>query len=152
MKINQVTEIGIVVRDLDRSIELFVDLLGAEAGEIITMEFYQMRYCMCRLGKVDFELMEPMGDVGATSDFLKSRGEGLHHVAFSVDDIVDGVDELKAKGIRFVEEKPYEVHHEHLDMIGKRVSGITRMTFGHPKSFHGVLFEFIQYPEDFRLS
>lgn len=151
MKIKKITEVGVVVSDLQQAVNLFVDLLGAEAGEIIDMEIFGMRYCMCRLGGVDFELMEPLGD-GVIRKFLDAKGEGLHHVAFAVDDLVDGAAALKGKGIRFVEEKPYEVPHEHVDFRGERVSGITKMTFGHPKSFHGVLVEFIEYPEKYQLS
>ena len=104
---------------------------------------------MCRLGMVDFELMEPIGDKGVISKYLEERGEGLHHIAFSVNELSEGVNKLKDKGLRFVEEKPFEVQHDHYDMSGKKVSGSTKMTFGHPKSFHGVLFEFIQYPEGY---
>jgi catechol 2,3-dioxygenase-like lactoylglutathione lyase family enzyme len=62
MKIKRITEVGVAVRDLEAATKLFVDLLGAEAGEVVTVDLYKMRYRMCRVGKVDFELMEPIGD------------------------------------------------------------------------------------------
>lgn len=149
MKIRQLTEVGIAVKDLEAATRLFVDLLGAEAGDMITMDHYKMRYRMCRLGKVDFELMEPIGDEGVIASFLRSKGEGLHHIAFAVQDIEEGMASLKSKGVRFVTEQPMELHGESLDKDGKKISGVGKVTFSIPKSIAGVLFEFIEYPNNY---
>jgi methylmalonyl-CoA/ethylmalonyl-CoA epimerase len=151
MKVRQITEVGIAVRNLEEATRLFVDLLGAKAGDVITMDQYKMRYRMCRLGKVDFELMEPIGDEGVIASFLKAKGEGLHHVAFAVQDISDGMESLKSKGIRFVTESPMEMHGESLDKDGNKISGVGKFTFSIPKSIAGVLFEFIEYPTNYVL-
>lgn len=151
MKIKKITEIGIAVRDLERAIKLFVDMLGAKPGEIGKMEPYNIRYCMLRVGGIDFEVMEPIGNEGIIADFIKKRGEGLHHVAFAVEEIVDGIETLKEKGVKFVTEDPVEMHGEMLDKNGNKFSGFGKFTFAAPKSFLGILFEFIEYPDGFEI-
>ncbi len=64
MKIKRITEVGVAVKDLEKATRLMTDLLGAEAGEKVVMDQYQMRYRMCRIGQVDFELMEPIDGKG----------------------------------------------------------------------------------------
>ena len=134
------------VRDLEQATALLVDLLGASAGEVHVVERYAMRYRMCRVGKVDFELMEPIGDSGVIADFLARRGPGLHHVAFAVDDVSAGMERLAAKGVRFVDELPVELRLAGEDFAGRRFDGDAKLAFAHPSSLLGVLVEFIEYP------
>ena len=98
MDIRRITEVGVAVRDLEQATQLFVALFNAEAGPLVEVPQYDMRYRMCRVGKVDFEIMEPSGTSGVIADFLAKRGEGLHHVAFAVDDIEDTMHTLGGKG------------------------------------------------------
>jgi len=138
MKIKRITEVGVAVKDLEKSARRFVDVLGAQAGEVITVKRYQMRYRMCRLGQVDFEIMEPIGDGGLMADFIKKRGEGLHHVAFGVESLQESLNFLKGNGIRLIDEKPQDLHG-------------AKFAFVHPSSFSGVMMELIEYPEGFDL-
>jgi methylmalonyl-CoA epimerase len=135
VKLEKITEVGIAVKDLEKATRLFVSLLGAEAGEIITVRRYHMRYRMCRLGNVDFELMEPLGGEGVIAKFLESKGEGLHHLAFKVDNLEETLSFLKKKGVKLIDETP------------KDLNG-TKYVFVHPSSFLGVMFELIQYSDD----
>jgi methylmalonyl-CoA/ethylmalonyl-CoA epimerase len=151
MKIRKITEVGIAVRDLEGAIKLLVELLGGKPGEIGTMEPYNIRYCMVRVGGIDFEVMEPIGDEGIIADFIKKKREGLHHVAFAVDEIMDGVETLKEKGVRFVTDDPVEMEGEMLDKNGVMFSGSGKFAFANPGSFLGVLFEFIEYPDGFEI-
>jgi len=146
MDISRITEVGVAVEDLDAATRLFVDLLGADAGDVHLVERYAMRYRMCRVGKIDFELMEPTGDSGVIADFLSRRGPGLHHVAFAVDDVEAGMGELGARGVRFVDELPVELRLAGEDFAGRRFDGDVKLAFAHPGSMLGVLFEFIEYP------
>jgi methylmalonyl-CoA/ethylmalonyl-CoA epimerase len=150
MDIQRITEIGVAVTNLEEATRLFVDLLGATAEPVQVVERYQMRYRMCRLGKVDFELMEPLADEGVIADFLRSRGPGLHHVAFAVNDIEDGRDTLADKGVRFVEDAPFHLRLEGTDFAGRAFNDDVKITFAHPASMLGVLFEFIEYPKEYR--
>ncbi|MDA8336094.1 MAG: VOC family protein [Peptococcaceae bacterium] len=131
--IKAVIEVGVAVRDLDQATRLFVDVLGAEAGPVIDVKRYQMRYRMCRVGGMDFELMESTGEGGVIDKFLKSKSEGLHHIALKVSDLEDVLSDLKGKGINLIDQEPRFLPDH---------SG--RYAFMHPKSFHGVMFELIE--------
>lgn len=152
MDIQRITEVGVAVHDLEAATQLFVELFGATAGPVYTVERYDMRYRMCRLGKVDFELMEPTRPTGVIADFLAKRGQGLHHIAFAVNDIDDGFEKLRRKGVSFVEEAPAALHLEGEDFAGRSFAGDVKLSFAHPKSVLGILFEFLEYPEGYDTS
>ena len=104
---------------------------------------------MCRVGKVDFELMEPTGETGVIADFLAKRGEGLHHVAFAVDDINDMMRTLGKKNVQFVADAPMRLNMDAVDFAGRRFSDDIQFTFSQPASILGILFEFIEYPKGY---
>lgn len=101
---------------------------------------------MCRVGKIDFELMEPTADTSVIADFLAKRGEGLHHIAFAVDDITDTMATLGHKGVRFVDAKPGRLKLDFVDYAGRTFCDDIQFTFAHPAAMLGILCEFIQYP------
>jgi len=149
MDIRRITEVGVAVRSLDAATELFEQLFDAEIGEVNEIEQYAMRFRMCRVGKVDFELMEPTGEDGVIADFIDKRGEGLHHVAFAVDDINDTMTTLGKKNVQFVADAPMRESIDVVDYAGREFSEDIQFTFSHPASILGILFEFIQYPDDY---
>jgi methylmalonyl-CoA/ethylmalonyl-CoA epimerase len=150
MDISRITEVGVAVPDLDAATKLFAELLGATVGEEQIVERYSMKFRMCRLGKVDFELMAPLGDTGVIADFLHKRGPGLHHVAFAVDDVERGMRDLEHKGVRFVDGEPIEGYLSFEDFAGRQFTDNIKFTFSHPASLLGILFEFIEYPEGYQ--
>jgi methylmalonyl-CoA/ethylmalonyl-CoA epimerase len=150
MDIKRITEVGVVVRDLDQATKLFVDLFNADVGDIVTVERYTMRYCMCRVGKVDFELMAPTGDSGVIADFLARSGEGLHHIGFAVDDIGNTLETLSKKGVQFVDHAPIRDQLDVVDFAGRAFSEDVQFTFSYPATILGILFEFIQYPDGYQ--
>jgi methylmalonyl-CoA epimerase len=153
MKLEKVTEIGVAVKDLDNATRLFTDILGAEAGEEAVVEKFQMKFRMCRLGKVDFELMAPTSDKGTIADFLSKHGEGLHHIAFAVSDIDQTIEDLKENNVKMILDPAMELKVDNLkDFSGRPFKGNLKLTFSHPKSLFGLLLEFIQYPKEFNLS
>ena len=152
MDIQRITEVGVAVHDLEAATALFVELFGATASDVYTVDRYQMRYRMCRVGKVDFELMEPTGESGVIADFLNKRGQGLHHIAFAVDDIAAGMDSLRKKGVSFVDEAPVPVYLEGEDFAGRSFSGDVKLAFSYPRSILGILFEFLEYPAGYDAS
>jgi methylmalonyl-CoA/ethylmalonyl-CoA epimerase len=149
MDIRRITEVGVAVRSLDTATDLFEKLFDAEIGEVKEIEQYSMRFRMCRVGKVDFELMEPTGETGVIAEFIEKRGEGLHHVAFAVDDINDTMSTLGKKNVQFVADAPMRESLDVVDYAGRRFSEDIQFTFSHPASILGILFEFIQYPNDY---
>ena len=149
MGVRRITEVGIAVEDLDRAVELFESLFEADVGELIDVPLYDMRFRMCRVGKVDFEVMEPTGPTGVIADFLAKRGEGLHHIAFAVDDLDETMGELGSKGVVFVGDRPVTNRMPMVDYAGRRFDDEIAFTFTHPSSILGILFELIQYPEGY---
>ena len=150
MDIQRITEVGVAVRDLKQATQLFVALFDATVGDIIEVEKYSMRYRMCRVGKVDFELMEPTTDTGVIADFINKRGERLHHIAFAVDDLEATMGALRKKAVRFVNDAPIRQQLDGVDYAGRAFSDDIQFTFSHPASILGILFEFIQYPEGYQ--
>ena len=148
MDIRRITEVGIAVRDLDQAVGLLADLFGADVGDLVDVPVYDMEFRMCRVGKVDFEVMAPTSDTGVIAKFLAERGEGLHHIAFAVDDLDATIDTLGGKGVRFVSE-PMTLSTTMTDYAGRRIDGDLRFSFSHPRSILGILFELIQYPDGY---
>ena len=150
MDIRRITEVGIAVRDLDQACALLADLFGATVSDSVDVPEYGMRYRMCRVGKIDFEVMAPTVSPGVIADFLARRGEGLHHIAFAVDDIEDTMRTLRGKSVRFVDDAPLRKTLPIVDYAGRRCDGEIGIAFSHPASILGILFEFIQYPEGYQ--
>ncbi len=150
MDIRRITEVGIAVRDLAQATALFEHLFNASVGELIEVPRYAMHYRMCRVGKVDFEVMAPTGDTGVIADFLQKRGEGLHHIAFAVDDIESTMNTLREKNVRFVDDAPVREKLGFEDFAGRKFAEDIQFAFSHPASILGILFEFIQYPEGYQ--
>lgn len=146
----RITEVGVAVRDLDAATALLADLLGGVAGPVVEVARYDMRFRMVRVGKIDFELMEPTAERGVIHDFLVKRGEGLHHVAFAVDDLVGAMDELGRKGVAFVDPEPIQSVMPIVDYAGREMTGEINFAFTFPKSILGILFELIQYPAGYQ--
>jgi methylmalonyl-CoA/ethylmalonyl-CoA epimerase len=130
MKINKIAHLGIVVKDLDSALEFFA---GALPLEVTHKEDYQgMSIGFIPVGDSSIELLQDVSGVSAVKKFLDKNGEGIHHIAFEVDDIYEAVEELKAKGVKLIDEKPRPGAH------GMHVA------FLHPKITHGVLMELVQ--------
>ena len=142
----RITEIGVAVEDLDACTELMVDLFGASVGPLIDVPLYDMRFRMHRVGKVDFEVMEPPAERGVIWDFLQRNGQGLHHIAFAVDDIDATTATLRRKGVSFVDDEPMTNRFGLVDYAGREFDDDIKFTFSHPASIMGILFEYIQYP------
>lgn len=126
-----VDHIGIAVRSLDEAIATYGKLLGLAAGERDELVSDGVRIAFLNAGNLHLELLEPLGD-GPISRFLAERGEGVHHIAFRVDDIAQALANAKANGYRLV------------DTVPRRGARGRLIAFLHPKASHGVLIEFVQ--------
>ena len=130
--IKRIDHVGLVVRDLDEALDLYVNILGFKKSDIlIPQKGEKFRTVMVSLDQVTFELIEPMDPQGGIQKFLETRGEGIHHVSLEVDDIREELNTLGAKGIKFLMKEPEQVEG-------------TLVTFVHPKSTRGVLMELLQ--------
>ncbi len=134
MAIFRIDHLGVAVRDLEKA-RMFYELLGMHVGpeEVVVQE--QVRTAMIGVGESRIELLEPLSEESVIGRYLDRRGEGLHHLALQVDDIVDVFTEMKAAGMRLVSD---ELN------IG---AGGQLYFFVHPSSTGGVLIEICQSAE-----
>jgi methylmalonyl-CoA/ethylmalonyl-CoA epimerase len=129
--IKRITEIGVVVNSLTASGDKLHEILGARGGTVLKAQEYGMVAQMFRIGNIEFELMQPANQDGLIAQFLEKRGEGLHHIAFEVEDINDSINWIKRNNGRIINEQPVSVDD-------------LKAAFLHPGSFGGVLIELIE--------
>ncbi len=128
-----INHIGIAVRSIEASRAFYEETLGARFEGVEEVADQKVKVGFFLVGpegyEVRLELLEPTSDDSPVSAFLEKRGEGLHHVAYTVDDIQGRLDALKAAGVRLIDEKPRAGAHH------------TQIAFLHPKSSGGILTE-----------
>lgn len=130
MKPKRLDHVAIAVRSLDDALRAWRDGFGIECTGVESVEGEGVRVAFLPVGETRLELMEPSGGDSPVQRFLDSRGEGLHHLCFEVDDLGVALDELRQRGLRVLDERP-------------GASG-ARVAFVHPKSANGVLIELRQ--------
>ena len=131
MKIKKLHHIGIAVKSIKESLPLYKGLLGFNEIEKIDHLGYNLKLLMLKNEKSRIELMEQIGDSGIIQRYIEKHKEGVHHIAFEVDDLDKAVSELIRKGIRIISEKTCTVSQK----LKKR------NVFIHPESSHGVMIE-----------
>ena len=127
-----IDHIGIAVGNLDESLKFFRDALGLALDAPEEVPSQRVRAHFLQAGEAAVELVEPTADDSPIARFIAKRGPGIHHVALRVDDIVAALAELKARGVRLIDEIPRPGAHNSL------------VAFIHPSSTHGVLVELKQ--------
>ncbi|SFJ55898.1 methylmalonyl-CoA epimerase [Thermoflavimicrobium dichotomicum] len=128
----QIEHIGIAVKSLQESVPFYTDLLGLKLLGFDTVESEKVKVAFLEIGETRLELLEPTSPDSPIAKFIEKKGEGIHHIAFRVDDAVKRLNFLKEKGIRLIHEVPKEGAHGNL------------IAFLHPKSTQGVLIELCQ--------
>jgi methylmalonyl-CoA epimerase len=128
----QIDHVGIAVTDLESGIARYRELLGVSPSLRTRMEKDGIDAAMIDLGSTHVELIAPTGPDSAISAFLEKRGEGMHHVAYRVDDIRAALEQLRGQGARLLDEEP------RVGVMGHLVA------FVHPKSAGGVLTELVE--------
>jgi methylmalonyl-CoA epimerase len=128
----QIDHVGIAVTDLESGIARYRELLGVSPSLRTRMEKDGIDAAMLDLGSTHVELIAPTGPDSAISAFLEKRGEGMHHVAYRVDDIRAALEQLRGQGARLLDEEP------RVGVMGHLVA------FVHPKSAGGVLTELVE--------
>ncbi|PWN60452.1 methylmalonyl-CoA epimerase [Chryseobacterium viscerum] len=124
--------IGIAVKSLGVSDELFAKLLGKESYKKETVEREGVVTSFYETGESKIELLEASNPESPISKFIDKKGEGIHHLAFGVENILEEVKRLKKEGFQFISEEPKEGADNKL------------VVFLHPKSTNGVLVELCQ--------
>jgi methylmalonyl-CoA epimerase len=127
--ITQIDHLGIAVHRLDVAVPLYEKVLGLKCERIEEVPSQQVRTAFFNVGQVHLELLEPTSDTSPVAKFLRDRGEGVHHVAFAAENIVEQLAHAREGGARLINESPVP------GAGGKQVA------FLHPKSTLGVLME-----------
>ena len=129
----RVDHIAIAVNNVDEALKNYQKILNVNHLEIETVPHEKVKVAMLELEDTRIELMEPTAPDSPISKFLTERGEGIHHIAITADDIEKDVERAKSQGMR---------------MLGDIRSGSygRKITFIHPKSLNGVLTEFCEAP------
>jgi methylmalonyl-CoA/ethylmalonyl-CoA epimerase len=129
----RVDHIAIAVNNVEEALKNYQNILKIEKIDIEDVPTEKVRVAMLKLEDSRIELMEPMANDSPISKFLREKGEGIHHIAITADNIEEDVAHAKKNGMRF---------------LGEIRSGSygRKITFIHPKSLNGVLTEFCQSP------
>lgn len=127
-----IDHVGVAVEDLEAAIAHYRDQLGLELVHRETVREQGVEAVLLDVGESHVELLSPLGPDTPVGKYLAKRGPGLHHVAYRVEDIEAALEELRAAGMRLIDESP---------RVGIRGS---RVAFVHPASTGGVLTEIVQ--------
>jgi len=131
--IEKIEHIGVAVKNLDKTLALYTDVLGLEVTGRI--EHGALRGAFVRVGDVKIELLGSSDPDNPISRHIEKRGEGIHHIAFKVPDVSEEMKAMKGKGIQFIDAEPRPGAHDSM------------IAFLHPKSTDGVLMELVQTKE-----
>jgi methylmalonyl-CoA/ethylmalonyl-CoA epimerase len=129
--IKSVNHVAIAVKNLDEGLKVFETLLGHKAAQVKEIPDQKVKAAMIHVGDVEIELIQPTDPGTGVAKFLDSKGEGIHHICFEVDDVDKELQAMAAKGIETIDKKG------RTGMSGK-------VGFLHPKSAKGVLIELVQ--------
>ena len=125
----KVEHIGIAVRTLAESVPLFEKLLNSQCYKTEVVESEKVNTAFFKTKDTKIELLESIDENGVISKFIDKKGEGLHHIAFEVDNIETEMERLKSEGFILLNENP------------KKGADNKLVCFLHPKSTNGVLIE-----------
>lgn len=128
----KIEHIGIAIRKLEDANDLYSKLLGVDHYKTEEVVSEQVKTSFFQTGDSKIELLEGIGVDNAILKFIENRGEGIHHIAFAVDDILTEMKRLKNEGFVLLNEEP------------KKGADNKLVCFVHPKSAHGVLVELCQ--------
>src|SRR5512137_1234438 len=127
--LTKINHIGIAVQSIDDTLPFYRDQLGMAFKGAEEVSEQKVRVAMLQVGESKIELLEPTSPESPVAKFLEKSGQGIHHVAYEVEDIAAAIAGMTAAGARMIDEKPRHGAHG------------TLIAFVHPKSSHGVLTE-----------
>jgi len=130
MKPTHIEHLGIAVNNLRESIPYYENLLGTKCYNVEEVKDQRVKTAIFLVGETKIELLESTDPEGPIGKFLEKKGEGIHHIAFAVDNASDALAEAEAQGLTLI------------DKVSRKGAEGMNIGFLHPKSTHGVLIEF----------
>ncbi len=134
---NFIEHIGIAVKNLDDAIKYYENILGLKCYSIETVNDQKVKTAFFKVGETKIELLEPTSDDSPVAKFIEKKGEGIHHIAFSVDDVNKSLKDVEDKGVKLI------------DKTSRAGAEGLKIGFLHPKSTFGVLTEFCENPNKY---
>jgi methylmalonyl-CoA/ethylmalonyl-CoA epimerase len=128
----KIEHLGIAVKDINKANETFAKLLGKESYKQETVESEAVTTSFFEIGDSKIELLQATQETSAIHKYLDKNREGVHHIAFDVEDIYSEIERLKSEGFIFINDQPKEGADNKL------------VVFIHPKSANGILVELCQ--------
>jgi len=125
----KIEHIGIAVKDLEKTMNFYENILGLKKMAVETVEDQGVNIAFFQLGETKIELLEPLNSESPIAKFIDKRSEGIHHMAVLVEDIEAKIGDMKEKGARFIGDKP------------TKGADNMKIIFVHPKTTNGVLLE-----------
>ena len=136
MKLSHIEHLGIAVKSLEEAIPYYEQVLGLKCYSIEEVADQKVRTAFFKIGQTKLELLESTDPEGTIAKFNEKKGEGIHHLAFAVEDgVQNALTELEGKGVKLIDKAPR-----------KGAEGLN-IAFLHPKSTIGVLTELCEKPE-----
>ena len=129
MKVKHIDHIGIAVKSLDQAGRFYTEVLGLPIAETETVEDQKVTVAFIPITDSEVELLESTDPDGPVARYIASKGEGIQHIAYRVENLEEALAELKEKGVRLIDQEP------------RKGAGGTRIAFIHPKETNGVLVE-----------
>ncbi len=135
MQLSHIEHIGIAVSNLEESIKYYENVLGLTCYAVEEVKDQRVKTAFFKVGQTKIELLESTDPEGPIGKFIEKRGQGVHHLAFAVNDIEGALQELDQKGVALIDKAP------------RRGAEGLNIAFLHPKSTHGVLMEICEERE-----
>lgn len=134
MNITAIDHIGIAVKDLEEALNFWEKAMGITCHGVEEVLDQKVKTAFLPVHDTEIELLEPTSEDSTIAKFIEKKGQGLHHIAVRVDNIDEALKELKAKGVRLIDE------------VARPGAGGCRIAFVHPKASGGVLLEISERP------
>ena len=135
MNISHIKHIGIVVNSLEEAIPFYENTLGLKCYAIEEVADQKVKTAFFMVGQTKIELLESTDPEGPIGKFIEKKGEGIHHIAFAVENVSGMLEHAAASGVQLIDKQP------------RRGAEGLDIAFIHPKSTFGVLTEFCMHPE-----
>lgn len=132
MAVKRIDHIAVVVDDIDNALAFWRDALGLDMTHLEEVKEQESIVAFLPTGGSEVELVKPTTETSGVAKYLAKRGPGMHHICLEVDNLEDMLAQMKAKGVKLINEKP---------TIG---AGGKKIAFVHPSSTNGVLVELYQ--------
>jgi methylmalonyl-CoA/ethylmalonyl-CoA epimerase len=134
MTLSHIEHIGIAVKNLQEAIKMYESIFGLTCYKIEEIPDQKVRTAFFKIGQTKIELLESTDPQGPVGKFIEKKGEGVHHIAFAVENLAGALTEIEKKGIQLIDKLPR-----------KGAEGFS-IAFLHPKSTGSVLLELCEDP------